>query len=86
MAKYGFESKMNPEKIVEKALNFFGEGGMNLNIVDQSACCAQFTGGGGHIDLFTISGKRGKTKVIIETREWDRDVRKFMVKIRSLIT
>jgi hypothetical protein len=49
MARYGKESKLSPDKVMEKALEFFGPGGLGLEVKEQGEDCATFEGGGGHV-------------------------------------
>jgi hypothetical protein len=76
MPVYSAISRLEAEEVVKKALQRFGSNGLKLEIIEQSDCCARFQGGGGHIDVYT-EPHDGKTKVRIETREWDRQVKKF---------
>lgn len=76
MASYYVETKLSPEKVLEKAVAAFGEGGAGLDVVEQSRCCARFEGGGGHVFL-TVS-EADRNRVDLETREWDYQVRQFM--------
>ena len=79
MARYSVEAKLNPEEAIQKAVTYFGEGGLGLNMTDHSPCCARFEGGGGHVLVTASTGE--KTAVELETREWDYDVRQFMRRI-----
>ncbi|OGO17894.1 MAG: hypothetical protein A2Z14_14175 [Chloroflexi bacterium RBG_16_48_8] len=79
MGHYMVTTKLSPEKAIEKAVAYFGEKGLGLEITGRGDNCVSFTGGGGHIDIITCSGK--KTEVELETREWDHQVRDFMNKI-----
>jgi hypothetical protein len=76
MASYYLETKQSPEKVIEKAIATFGEGGLGLEVTEQAHCCARFEGGGGHI--FVTASEGDKTKVDLETREWDYQVKQFM--------
>jgi len=76
MGRYMAETKLSPEKVIEKALAYFGEHGLGLEITGRCDHCVSFTGGGGHVDIITCSDK--KTEVELETREWDYQVRDFM--------
>jgi hypothetical protein len=80
MARYGVESKLSPAKVLEKALEFFGPGGLGLEVKEQGEGCARFEGGGGHV--FINACEKGKgSDVDLETREWDYPVKQFMGKI-----
>jgi hypothetical protein len=76
MARYGVDTKLSPEEVVQKAVDFFGENGVGLEVVDRSQCCARFEGGGGHVSVTVNQGD--KTEVELVTREWDYDVKRFV--------
>jgi hypothetical protein len=80
MARYGKESKLSPDKVLEKAREFFGPGGLGLEVKEEGEGCATFEGGGGHV--FVSACEKGKgSEVDLETREWDYQVKQFMGKI-----
>jgi hypothetical protein len=80
MARYGKESKLSPDKVLEKALEFFGPDGLGLEVKEEVEGCATFEGGGGHV--FVSACEKGKgSEVDLETREWDYQVKQFMGKI-----
>jgi len=88
MARYGKESKLSPAKVLEKAIEFFGPGGLGLEVKEQGEGCATFEGGGGHVFVQAcekgpaLSGVEGKgSEVDLETREWDYQVKQFMGRI-----
>jgi len=59
MARYGKESRLSPDKVMEKALEFFGPGGLGLEVKDQGEGCATFEGGGGHVFVQVCEGGKG---------------------------
>ncbi|MBN1261144.1 MAG: hypothetical protein JXB35_10730 [Anaerolineae bacterium] len=78
--RYGVKTKMDSAAAIEKAIAYFGEEGLGLEVVEKSDCCAKFEGGGGFVNVF-LDNKEGKTEVTLETREWDYHVKKFMQEI-----
>jgi hypothetical protein len=81
MARYGVETKMSPEEAIRSAIGYFGARGLGLKVVaEQESCCASFEGGGGHV-LVTAGVGDKNTEVVLETREWDHHVRRFMREI-----
>jgi hypothetical protein len=80
MPHYGVRTKLSPEGAVDKAVSYFGEEGLGLEITDRGERCVNFKGGGGHVDIVTCRDK-GKTEVDIDTREWDIQVKSFMRQI-----
>lgn len=83
MGRYSVETKLSPEKAVERAEAYFGEGGLELEAVRQDPCCVSLEGGGGYV---TVTASREEeermTTVELETREWDAPVRNFMRQLR----
>jgi hypothetical protein len=80
MARYGVETKLSPEQAIEKAVAYFGEEGLGLEVTEQGPCCATFVGGGGHVRITATTGEP-KTSIELVTREWDYDVKQFMRKV-----
>ena len=79
MARYGKKTSLKPSEVVERAVKFFGEGGLGLKIVEKTQEMVCFEGGGGHVTITTCLN--GETDVDLETREWDYQVKEFMGKI-----
>ena len=80
MPRYETKTKKSPEETIKAAIAFFGEGGLGLESEEQEGCCAFFEGGGGFVRV-TVNQEEGRTTVDLETREWDRQVKRFMQKI-----
>ena len=80
MARYSAETKLSPEDAIEKAMSYFGEGGLGLEADEQGPCCVYFEGGGGHVRI-TVSAGKTRTAVEVETREWDHHIKRFLRKI-----
>ena len=79
MGRYGVETKMSADEVIEAAVNYFGEEGLGLEGGDIGGCCASFEGGGGFVRIDVAEGE--PTEVELVTREWDHDVKAFMAKI-----
>jgi hypothetical protein len=79
VARYGVETKTSPEEIIRRAMSFFGQGGVGLEVSDCGSRSATFVGGGGHVLVHVSEGE--KTEVELVTREWDYDVKRFMRQI-----
>jgi len=80
MALYSVKTKKDPEEVVERAIDYFGEEGLGLSVTRENPCCATFEGGGGHVTV-TASQRDDKAEVEVETREWDYHVKRFMSQI-----
>lgn len=78
MARYSAETRRSPEKVVKKALAFFGPGGLGLTVEEQGDCCLHLTGGGGYVRIQIELGESGRTSVVLETREWDSQAMRFL--------
>lgn len=78
----GKESKRLPVEVIEKAVAFFGPSNMGMDVVEQGDCCARFQGGGGYVfvQAADIDGKDG-SKVTVEGREWETQIKQFMGEI-----
>jgi hypothetical protein len=76
MARYGVQTKRSAEEIIQKAVDFFGEEGLGLEVVDRSRCSARFEGGGGDVSVTVSEGE--KTEAELVTREWDHQVKQFL--------
>jgi hypothetical protein len=75
--KLSAESRLSPQEVTQRAIEFFGPEGYGLEITDQSDTCAYFKGGGGSIEV-TACSEENKTEVTITSREWDYQVRQFL--------
>ncbi|MFW6082481.1 MAG: hypothetical protein ACOC8C_00360 [Chloroflexota bacterium] len=80
MAVYGTETEKDPQEVISLAKDTFGEDGLGLSLAAESGCCVRFEGGGGHIEVSVVEEGTGR-EVILETREWDYHVRRFLNKI-----
>lgn len=81
MARYSRETRRSPEQVLERALTFFGPGGLGLTVEEQGDCCLRLSGGGGHVLVQIGQEKSGRTLVILETREWDNQVMRFLERL-----
>jgi len=67
------------EKVIEKAREYFINQ-FGLELQEETDCCLRAEGGGGHIFIRTESAGKN-TSVILEGREWTRQLKFFMQKI-----
>jgi len=82
MIRMGKESRLVPAEVVEEAVQFFGPGGMGLEIVDRADCCARFEGAGGYVFVQGEENEGSKgSSVTIEGREWDHQIKQFLQKV-----
>jgi hypothetical protein len=64
-------------EVVESVKSYFGDGGLGLKLIRDEAGFLIFEGGGGHVAA-TLCAQQDQTLVVIETREWEFDVRRFI--------
>ena len=87
MIRLEAESRLSPGEVIRKATAFFGPEGWGLEITELADCCARFDGGGGQVYVQTSARGRGSGKksagsrVEIEGREWERQIREFLRQI-----
>jgi len=74
--RYGTETDLDPSEVLDLVEEYFGEGGLGLEITSSDDCCISLAGGGGHVTVTVTEGE--KTVVDLETREWDYQVKRFM--------
>lgn len=78
----GKETERSPAEVIDQAIAFFGPGGVGLDLVQHTADTASFTGGGGLVQVTVTPQSNGRhTEVNVVTRDWEFDVKQFMVSI-----
>jgi hypothetical protein len=75
------KSKLSPEEAVKRAVKFFGPEGYGLKVKEEAPCCVEFEGGGGGVAVSASAQGKG-SRVDIESREWDYQVKEFIQKIK----
>ena len=80
MLKISKESKLKPQEVIKRAVNFFGPKGYGLELKEEDNCNAYFEGGGGSVRVSAATGKKGSS-VDIESVEWDYQAKQFFDKI-----
>jgi hypothetical protein len=74
-------SRLSPEKVIEELKGFFAEGGLGLNLKEESPGCVTFEGGGGYVTASLCQEGR-ETRVDMVTQEWDYHVKQFAARLR----
>jgi len=69
------ETTLKPAAVFERALKFFGEGGLGLKLEQRSDDTLYFTGGGGSVTISVAPGPR--TIVEFVEREWEYQMKEF---------
>lgn len=80
MARYWKKTGLKPLMVLKQAVQFFGPGGLGLEVQSQSLTSAHFAGGGGHVSVQVRKSDKG-SEVELDTREWDYQVRQFTGRI-----
>jgi hypothetical protein len=75
--RYGVSTHLAPEKVIEKAVEYFEKLGLEITQRDEDSVCME--GGGGHVTL-SVCGE-DQTDVDILTEEWDQKVKEFIQRI-----
>jgi hypothetical protein len=71
------KTKMKPEEVIKRAVDYFGPKGLKLKVKQQSPDCAYFEGGGGGVDI-TVCREGKQTSVDFTSTEWDYQVKEFI--------
>ena len=74
--RYGTKTGLSTSQVLDRASEYFGEGGLGLVVKSRDDCCISLEGGGGHVTVTVTGGD--KTSVDVETREWDYQVKQFV--------
>jgi len=71
------KTKLSQEETLKRFKKYFGEGGLGLEIAEETPQCLSFQGGGGHVTA-TVCQEEEKTRIDLVTQEWDYQVKKFV--------
>jgi hypothetical protein len=75
-------SKLTPSEVADKAIAFFGPGGLGLEVKERAECCVRLEGGGGYVFVQVAEGKNGNGSLVeVESREWEYHVKRFLEKV-----
>lgn len=81
MIRYSVETKLTPEQVIERARSYFADKGLSEEATTATDSVT-FSGGGGFVHVAAEARPGGRrTDVILEAREWEEDVRRFIQKI-----
>lgn len=80
MPMYSVKTKREPEGVISHAKDHFRDG-LGLAVVSEDRCCIRFEGGGGHVEVSVVEGDGSDAEVLVETREWDYHVKRFLKQI-----
>ena len=80
MLRISKQTKLKPEQILVRAVDYFGNGGLGLEELEKNPCCVYFEGAGGYISINIVDEKK-RRDVEVESREWDYQAKRFLEKI-----
>lgn len=80
MLRISKQVNLSPEKALQKAKEFFGPGGIGLEIEAECESNIRFAGGGGYVFVEACGLDKG-AEITLETREWEYQVKEFMHKV-----
>ena len=81
MINLGSETKLTPQQILERAIAYFGKGGLGLEMREDAPGCLTFSGGGGYVSVTVTTSQERKTEVSVVAQEWEQDAKSFLAKI-----
>ncbi len=70
------KTKLSQENVIQHAKRFFGEGGLGLELTEETPQCLTFEGGGGFVTV-TLRSEEEQTRVDLVSQEWDFQVKRF---------
>ena len=80
MLKMEKRTKKPAQEVVQKLKDFFGTGGLGLDLKEETPTCLTFEGGGGYVNASLCEEDTG-TRVDLATQEWDYQVREFAARL-----
>ena len=77
MIRIARQTRLKPTDILERASDFFGEGGETLEEKERNPCCISFEGTGGYVTVSIVEEDTHRM-VDVETREFEYQVKRFL--------
>lgn len=85
MIHMGKTTTKSPEKVIEKASQFFGPGGVGLSVASRGNETIYFVGAGGHVQVSACRAQEASeedvTDVDIQSQEWEIQARDFLSEV-----
>ena len=72
--------ELSSEQVVQRLKSEFGQGGLGLELKEETPTCVTFEGGGGYV-IASLCEDKGGTRVDLVSQEWDYHVKQFMSKL-----
>lgn len=76
MLNLELKTELSGQEAMQRLKQFFGSGGLGLVLTEEAESCLTFSGGGGYVTA-TLCEEKGQTRIDLETREWEYQVRQF---------
>lgn len=80
MMNKGKETNKDPKAVLREALDYFGAGGLGLDVQERTNVSVKLAGHGGLVLVSAVPGKRG-TEVRVVSQQWDEQARQFMQRL-----
>lgn len=77
--RYSAETTAPPADVLRRAREAFGAGGAGLRLSALTLTTARFEAAAGHVLVEATRARGQLTAVVIETREFDDDARRFLL-------
>jgi len=74
------QTRLKPAAIIDRASDYFGEGGEGLEEKERSLCCISFEGAGGYVAV-TVADEDNHRLIDVETREFEYQVKRFLERL-----
>ena len=71
------QTRLKPADIIDRASDYFGEGGEALEEKGRNPCCISFEGAGGNVAV-TVVDEDNHRMVDVETREFEYQAKRFL--------
>ena len=80
MIRIAKQTRLKPRDVIERASNFFGEAGEQLEEKERNPCCVSFEGAGGYVAVSVVDEDEHRV-VDVETREFEYQAKRFLDKL-----
>ena len=77
MIRMSVKTKLSPEEVAKRALNFFGPGGYGMEVKNEATGYVCLEGGGGLVEVIASAEAKGASVELV-SREWDYQLKEFL--------
>jgi hypothetical protein len=77
MIRIARQTRLNPADIIDRASDYFGEGGEALEEKERNPCCISFVGAGGYVAVSVVDEDNHRM-VDVESREFEYQMKRFL--------